>query len=102
LEGDSWTLEKIGEPLIHVPNPRAEAVSLRSTPVDSNAKKTNLGFLRVAGISSPDGLKFGVYGPFSKDFIDNFGREIVRETRNFVQQYILPVRINLRIVTEKL
>ncbi len=98
IEGDSWTIDKVAQPLLTVPDPRAE----RDPYERLAAKKVNMSFLRIAGLSNPNGVRFGIHGPFSKDFIKQYGTDIIREMKNLVQQYIVPVNINLRIVERDL
>lgn len=57
----------------------------------------NISFLRFAGISSPDGVQFGVVGPFSKDYIKELQKTMAQEIRNLIKDYIVPVNLNLRI-----
>ena len=82
ISGSTWTLDSVG------------------TSIVSSAEmgvKTNLGFLKLVGIGTPEGVRFGVKGPFGIDFLTRFGREITNEARNFVQEYIVPVNISLKI-----
>lgn len=96
IDGETWTIDKIAQPLIHIPNPREELVPEGAR--GNHSKKVNLSFLRIVGIGTVDGVRFGIHGPFSKDFIKQYGTDVIREMKTFVQQYIVPVTINLRIV----
>jgi hypothetical protein len=61
----------------------------------------NISFLRLIGIGSPEGVSFGVVGPFSRDYIRETQGKILRQVRNLVQEYVLPVNINLRISSQE-
>lgn len=61
--------------------------------------KFNLSFLRIAGISSPEGVRFGVNGPCSKPFVKDISDLILKETNKFLYDFIVPVQINLRITS---
>ncbi len=101
LTGDTWTIGTVGEPLVNITVPnngRERGLTLEADGGPKATKKVNLSFLRMVGIS--EGVRFGVQGPFSKDFISQFGREIVQETKNLILQYIVPVRVNLRITQQ--
>lgn len=59
--------------------------------------RVNLSFLRLVGISEPEGVKFTVAGPFSREYLDRIGQGIIQQLRTFVRDYIVPVQVNLRI-----
>ena len=80
--GDSWTLDNPGESIVN-----HKELGL----------KVNLSFLKLVGVGSLEGIRFGVKGPFGKNFIEQYGRDIVAETKKLVQQYIVPVHVNLKI-----
>lgn len=72
---------------------------------DANAlakgTKFNLSFLRIAGISSPDGVRFGVNGACSKQYVKDIANSILAETNKFLYDHIVPVQINLRITSQE-
>jgi len=61
----------------------------------------NLSFLRLVGISSSAGVKFGLAGAFSKAYGKALHTSIAAEMDNLVNGYISPIRLNLRIVSKR-
>lgn len=61
----------------------------------------NLSFLRIVGVDEPQGMRFGVSGPFSKSYIREAMGDAIRETRNLIRDYVVPVQINLRISSQE-
>lgn len=84
LESSMYTLEAVAE------NFRA-----------STEGPVNLSFLRIVGVGDPQGVRFGVTGPFSKTRIRELMGDIVKETRNLIRDYIVPVHLNLRISSQE-
>lgn len=93
----TYTLSKPAEPFRN-PTSSSREISLNA----SASNRLNLSFLRLAGISNPDGFSFGVYGPFSEPYISQLSKEIVVEVRNIIRDYIVPVHINLRISSQQI
>lgn len=62
--------------------------------------KINLSFLRLVGIGSPAGVRFGTEGVHSRQFLKDIGVSIVNETRSLIHDYITPVHVNLRISSQ--
>lgn len=60
----------------------------------------NLSFLRLVGISSPEGVRFVIAGPYSKDYVSRISKQISTEVRNIIREYIVPVAINFRISSQ--
>jgi hypothetical protein len=71
-------------------------------PLRSKEGKYNISFLRIVGIGSPEGVTFGVAGPFSKEFIRIFMEGACKEVRTLISEYIVPVHINLRISSQEI
>ena len=63
--------------------------------------RTNLSFLRIVGISEPEGIRFGMSGPFSKTYVREVLSDIGRETRNLIKDYVVPIHVNLRITSQE-
>lgn len=59
--------------------------------------KVNLAFLRFKGISKPEGIRFCVSGPVSRQHARDIGAKIVQASRIFVRDYVVPFNIGLRI-----
>ena len=63
--------------------------------------QVNLSFLRFVGIGSPEGIRFGITGPFSKEYVRKLSSTILTEVRNLVKEFIVPIHINLRISSQE-
>jgi hypothetical protein len=63
--------------------------------------KINLAFLRIVGISSPDGIRFGVKGPISSRYIKELKDDILVEMKNFLRDFIVPVQYNIRVSSQE-
>lgn len=57
----------------------------------------NLSFLRIQGISKPNGIKFVVLGPIGRNDARNISTRILAYAKQFFTDYIAPFTINLRI-----
>ena len=64
--------------------------------------QVNLSFLRFVGIGSPEGVRFGIAGPFSKEYVRKLSSTILTEVRNLVKEFIVPININLRISSQEI
>lgn len=64
--------------------------------------RVNLSFLRIVGIGDPQGVKFGILGPFSKPHVKESLQNIIAETRSLILDYIAPIHLNLRITSTEL
>lgn len=69
-------------------------------PVPNNNMVANLGILRIVGISNPGGVQFGLAGPYSKLYVKNASTLIIQETKRFLEEYLVPININLRITSQ--
>ena len=67
-----------------------------------NDGKVNLSFLRIVGIGDPQGVKFGLTGPFSKPYVKESLQTINAETRSLILDYIAPIHLNFRITSTEL
>lgn len=88
LTGDqplSYTISKPCEPL-----------------VDLKVERVNLSFLRFVGVGDPQGVCFVITEPFSEPYVTKLSRMLVLECKHFVQDFIVPVHINLRISSQSL
>jgi hypothetical protein len=63
--------------------------------------RVNLSFLRIVGISNPDGVRFGIKGPISSRYISDLKGDILRETKNFLRDFIVPVQYNIRVSSQE-
>lgn len=62
----------------------------------------NLSFLRIVGIGDAEGIRFGISGPHSKTHVRELMTAVVRETRNLIRDYIVPIHVNLRITSTEI
>ncbi len=60
--------------------------------------RVNLSFLTMAGIGKPEGVRFMILGPAQESQVTEFGKNIVKETRTFLREYLVPVHIGINIV----
>lgn len=67
---------------------------------DGRGSRLNLSFLRLVGISDPQGVKFVISGPYSKEYTRVLTARIGAETRNLIRDFVVPVYINLRISSQ--
>lgn len=68
----------------------------------SRDNRVNLSFLRIVGIGDPQGIRFGIAGPFSKSYVRELMGDVVTETRSLIRDYIVPVHLNLRITSTEI
>lgn len=62
----------------------------------------NIAFLRIVGVGSPEGIRFAVNGPISRDYIRSIKENILTATRQLFKDYVVPVHINLRVTSTEL
>lgn len=86
----------------NIPNDRYTLEAVAEGWKSNRDDRTNLSFLRIVGIGSPEGIRFGVAGPFSRSFVKTVMADVIAETRNLIRDYIVPVHINLRISSTEL
>ena len=59
--------------------------------------RTNLSFLTMVGIGKPEGVRFMIVGPAQAEQVKEYGRNIVRDIKAFLQEYLVPVHIGISI-----
>lgn len=62
----------------------------------------NISFLRFVGVGTPEGVKFIITGPVSRDYIRSIRENVLVAARQLFRDYIAPVHINLRITSTEL
>lgn len=62
----------------------------------------NLSFLRLVGASKPEGVTFSVTGPVNREAVRELSQRILTGCRSLFKEYIVPVKINLRITSTEL
>lgn len=97
---DNYTLLAVGAPLLQYPSvPRRN--SLSSLNEVSNQKTiANLSVLRLVGISKPEGVTIGVQGMYSGGYVQTLRTQFPAVTKQFLQDYIVPITLNLEIVSK--
>lgn len=98
-----YTLNAIGGPLLIDPNQGDGDGQVLRRAVPGQAarapeQQVNLSFLTLAGISGDPGITIGLSGVYSWEYIQNARNTIPAVIRQFLQDYIVPVTINLSIV----
>ena len=73
--------------------------SFLKTPRDL---RVNLSFLKLVGISNPNGVEFITTTPISNGTVKTIAADILQATEKFVKDYILPVGFNLRLTSTEL
>lgn len=71
-----------------------------SEPFMSREGVLNLAFLRLVGLSSPEGVKFVIPGPAPKSFVTDLSADLLKNCRDFIREFLVPVHINLRISSQ--
>lgn len=60
----------------------------------------NLSFLKLVGISGPDGITVGITGPYSMGYLNKFKAAWQAAAVQFLRDYIVPITFNLSIVSK--
>lgn len=61
----------------------------------------NLSILKLVGISKPDGVSIGIYGAFSASYVNSLTQCLPRGTDQFLRDFLVPMTINLHMVSSK-
>lgn len=83
-----YTIDSVGRPLL---------MSQRGLGEEGLLNLVNLSFFKIVGISKPEGVRFGVLGAYSLDYINQLNRQLLVEAKQFLLDYITPVDITLRL-----
>lgn len=89
LDESNYTLNAPCLPLVTIPQGKRNEVP-------------NLSFLRFKGIGSPEGVKFVIAGPVSKQYVRNASRKILEASKQLIVDYIAPMTVALRISSQEL
>lgn len=105
----AYMLNKIGQPLIlnnrglegqlraaHAGQILQAVPNMDNDPVNG---RINLSFLTLAGVSKPDGVTIGFGGVYSGQYIKSLQRSLMQSTEQFLRDYLVPVTINMQIVS---
>jgi hypothetical protein len=95
--GRGYTLDGIGQaPLIT--NERQARNALLNGGVADDI--VNLGFLRLVGVSSPEGVTVGIAGAYSGEYLRRIKLLLPGAVKNFLQDYVVPITINLQVISK--
>lgn len=93
-----YTLNNIAEsPLITPFDAKAAA---RGLPQPNAQELVNLSFLRLAGISDESGVRVGILGAYSNEYLNRLKLALPRAIKQFLQDYIVPVTLNLQVISK--
>lgn len=87
-----YTIDSIGRPLL---------TGGRDRDADGLLNTVNLSFFKLVGISKPEGIRFGVTGAYSLEYIANLNRVLLGEAKQFLMDYVMPVDISLKLISKK-
>jgi hypothetical protein len=87
-----YSLDFVSGPLLVQPNAGSSRLSLNTEEV------VNLAFLRLAGISMDSGVSIGLAGAYSNDYIKRVKLALPGAVKQFLQDYIVPVTLNLQVI----
>ncbi len=59
----------------------------------------NISFLRLVGISNPDGVVVGFTGAYSSDYVQKLKIQLPAAIEQFLRDYLVPITINLHTVS---
>ena len=71
-------------------------------PMKLKCGEVNLSFLQFVGASSPEGVRFGIKHPISRDSLKDLSPSILSGVRSFIYEHISPLQINLRVSSQEL
>lgn len=89
FHGRGYTLGQIALPLLAVDDGRLRVAE----------ESINLSFLKLVGISQPNGVTIGITGPYSGDYLNKLKLRLPAMLKQFLQDHIVPVTINLQITS---
>jgi hypothetical protein len=91
----SYNLREVGMPLLNLGGGR-NGLQLG----DEDAGVLNLSFLKLVGISNPDGVTLGISGAYSKGYIQKIQNKLPEATQRFLHDYVVPITVNLHLVSK--
>ena len=92
-----YTLSAVGAGLIIDENINGQ---LRNRIAQNNDERINLSFLRLVGIGNPDGISVGLLGAYSHDYVMKVKNILPQAVKQFLQDYLVPITVNLQIVSK--
>lgn len=98
LSGKHYAFNNISGPLFVI---TGRATRRADGSIEPATERLNLSFLCLSGISqNEEGLTFGIDGIYSADFIAKVKAELPIALKHFLNDYIVPLSINLSIVSK--
>lgn len=94
LGGDSVdvaNVDRLGQPLLEPYN----------HPSGRPSKNVNLSFLRLVGISEPEGVTFYIRGVYSIDLVRETKDKLAEGVKRFYASYLKPVEMHVSCVTQE-
>jgi hypothetical protein len=61
----------------------------------------NISFLRLVGISEPQGVTFEVRGAFSVTFVQNLVRKLTTAAKAYYTEFLRPINVTISMVTQE-
>jgi hypothetical protein len=91
-----YSLEHVAGPPIISQNNDGRGLRIQQQQDDV----VNLSFLRLAGISNDSGITVGLIGAYSNDYLKKMKLLLPKAITQFLQDYIIPVTINLQVISK--
>ena len=91
-DGGSNNFERLGQPL-------SEPIISRASGLAT--KQANLSFLRLQGISEPDGVTFILRGVYSTEAVREMKDIIANGVKQFYASYLKPVEMSVMCLTQE-
>ncbi len=100
-ESSGYTLDSVSGPLLIGGDPPQNVDELRRAAglPRQSGQAVNLSFLRLAGISSPEGVTIGVAGAYSSDYVYRYRNLLPTMLKRFLQDYLGSVTFNLQVIS---
>lgn len=87
-----YTMNGVGQPLLVIQDPGR----LRAA---NNEEQVNLSFLKLVGISNSEGVSIGFVGAYSADYVSKVRNALPNVVTQFLRDYLVPITINLQIIS---
>lgn len=81
-----------------LPTLAAKAIGLRETV--PGEEFVNMSFLRIVGISSPEGVTFGINSAHSTPYVRKLLSDITNHMKVIIRDYISPLKLSSRIYAQ--
>lgn len=61
----------------------------------------NISFLRLVGISEPQGVTFEIRGAFSVSYVQNLVRKLTTAAKAYYAEFLKPINVTISMVTQE-